>query len=240
MIARHVALVMDGNGRWANRRGLPRGAGHQAGARALCRIVKYAAENCIEVLTLFAFSIENRARPQSEVNFLMSLFLDSLKENTQALHKKNVQLRVIGDHRKFNKKMLAQIQVTQKLTQHNSGLKLMIALNYSGRWDILQAVQQVTKKLRNQKVISEQKTSELFQSHLCLSDLPEPDLLIRTSGEQRLSNFMLWQFAYTEIYFTPTLWPDFNEEIFDQALAFYRTRQRRFGLTPEQLEKQHA
>ena len=240
MIARHVALVMDGNGRWANRRGLPRGAGHQAGAKAVRRIVKYAAENCIEVLTLFAFSIENRARPKSEVNFLMSLFLDSLKANTQELHKRNVQLRIIGDHRKFDKKMLEQIQTTQNLTQHNSGLKLMIALNYSGRWDILQAVQQVAAKLKNQKIVSEQKTSELFQSHLCLSDLPEPDLLIRTSGEQRLSNFMLWQFAYTEIYFTPILWPDFNEEIFDQALAFYRTRQRRFGLTPEQLEKQHA
>ena len=237
MRPRHIAVVMDGNGRWASYRGLPRIAGHRAGVRAFCRIVGYAVERKIEVLTLFAFSIENQARPQSEVNFLMSLFLDSLRKNIEKLHKNNVQLRVIGDHRKLNKKMSLQIQTSQYLTQYNTGLKLIIALNYSGRWDIVQAVKQVAKELENRKLTAELITTELFQSYLCLSDLIEPDLLIRTSGEQRLSNFMLWQFAYTEIYFTPTLWPDFNEEIFDQALIFYCTRQRRFGLTSEQVKK---
>ncbi|MBW5802487.1 di-trans,poly-cis-decaprenylcistransferase [Coxiella endosymbiont of Ornithodoros amblus] len=240
MMPRHVAIIMDGNGRWANSRGLPRVAGHRAGAKVVRRIVEYAAEKPLEVLTLFAFSIENRARPPSEVNFLISLFLDSLKGNTEELHKNNVQLRVIGDHQEFGKKMLTQIQTSQDLMKYNTGLKLIIALNYSGRWDILQAVQRMAEKIKNQELTSELMSGELFQNYLCLSDLPEPDLLIRTSGEQRLSNFMLWQFAYTEIYFTPALWPDFNEETFDQALTFYCTRQRRFGLTPEQVGKQHV
>lgn len=239
-LPRHVAIVMDGNGRWAKRRGLPRVAGHRSGAKVVRQIVEHAAKTRIDALTLFAFSLENRARPQSEVNFLMSLFLDSLERNTEELHKNNVQLRIIGDHREFNEKLLTQIHTSQNLTKNNSGLKLIIALNYSGRWDIVQAAQRVAEKVENREIASESITTEVFQQYLCLNDLPDPDLLIRTSGEQRLSNFMLWQFAYTEIYFTPTHWPDFNSQIFDEALTFYRTRQRRFGLTPEQVEKQHA
>lgn len=239
-LPRHVAIVMDGNGRWAKRRGLPRVAGHRAGAKVARHVVEHAAERGVDVLTLFAFSLENRARPQSEVDFLMSLFLDSLERNTKELHKNNVQLRIIGDHRDFDEKLMSQIYSSQKLTKNNSGLKLIIALNYSGRWDIVEAARRIAKKIESQEINYDSVTTDLFHRQLCLGDLPDPDLLIRTSGEQRLSNFMLWQFAYTEIFFCPTHWPDFNRETFDEALVFYRTRQRRFGLTPEQVEKQHA
>ena len=239
-LPQHVAIVMDGNGRWAKSRGLPRVAGHRAGAKIVRYVVEYAAKRGVDILTLFAFGLENLARPQSEVNFLMSLFLDALESNTEELYKNNVQLRIIGDHRDFDEKLISQIYSSQELTKNNRGLKLIIALNYSGRWDIVEAARRIGKKIESQEINPDSVTTDLFHRQLCLSDLPEPDLLIRTSGEQRLSNFMLWQVAYTEIYFTPTHWPDFNRAIFDEALAFYRTRQRRFGLTPEQVKKQHA
>ncbi|WP_082160406.1 isoprenyl transferase [Candidatus Coxiella mudrowiae] len=239
-LPRHVSIVMDGNGRWAKRRGLPRIAGHRAGAKTVPKVIEYASNKGIEVLTLFAFSLENQARPQPEVDFLMSFFLDSLERNTDELHKNNICLRIIGDHQEFDRKLLAQIYASQELTKNNRGLKLIIALNYSGRWDIVQAAQRLGKKIQNGEINPESITAKLFQEYVFLSDLPEPDLLIRTSGEQRLSNFMLWQAAYTEIYFTPTYWPDFNSNTFEQALAFYQTRQRRFGLTPEQVEEQYV
>ncbi|QTS83703.1 isoprenyl transferase [Coxiella endosymbiont of Amblyomma nuttalli] len=239
-LPQHVAIVMDGNGRWAKCRGLPRMAGHQAGAKVVRRVVEHVAERGVNILTLFAFSLENLARPQSEVKFLMSLFLDSLESNTEALHRNNVQLRIIGDHQDFNEKLISQIYSSQELTKNNSGLKLIIALNYSGRWDIVEAARRIAKKIENQEIHPDSVTADLFHQQLCLSDLPDPDLLIRTSGEQRLSNFMLWQFAYTEFFFSPIHWPDFNPKILDEALAFYRTRQRRFGLTPEQVAKQHV
>lgn len=239
-LPRHVSIVMDGNGRWAKSRGLPRIAGHKAGAKTVRDVIEYASNKGIEVLTLFAFSLENRARPQSEVSFLMSLFLDSLERNTNELHKNNICLRIIGDHRGFDNKLLAQICASQELTKNNRGLKLIIALNYSGHWDIVQATQRLGKKIQNGEINPESVTIKLFQEYVCLSDLPEPDLLIRTSGEQRLSNFMLWQAAYTEIFFTPTYWPDFNCNTFEQALEFYQTRQRRFGLTQEQIEEQYV
>ena len=239
-LPRHIAIVMDGNGRWARHRGLPRIAGHRAGAKTVSGVIEYASKKGIEVLTLFAFSLENRARPQTEVDFLMSLFLDSLKRNTDELHRNNVCLRVIGDHQEFDRKLLARINASQELTKNNTGLKLIIALNYSGRWDIIQATQRLGAKIQNGEINPESVTAKLFQEYICLSDLPDPDLLIRTSGEQRLSNFILWQAAYTEIYFTPTYWPDFNSNTFEQALVFYQTRQRRFGLTSEQVEEQYA
>ena|SRR3990167_3974015 len=235
-LPRHIAIVMDGNGRWATQRKLPRVAGHRAGSKTVREIVEYSVEIGIEALTLFAFSLENRARPESEVNFLMSLFLDSLEKNTGQLSDNNVQLRIIGDQSRFDKELLAQIERSESLTQHNSGLKLAIAINYSGRWDILRATQQLAKQVAENQLLPEDITAERFQRHLCLTDLPAPDLLIRTSGEQRLSNFMLWQFAYTEIYFTPVYWPDFHKASFNEALEFYRTRERRFGLTPEQTQ----
>lgn len=239
-LPQHVAIVMDGNGRWASGRSLPRVAGHRAGAKTVREIVEYAGNLDIEALTLFAFSLENRARPQTEVNFLMSLFLESLEKNTAQLNKNNVKLRIIGDHSRFDKKLLQQIQRSEAVTADNTGLNLVIAINYSGHWDIVRAAQILAQQVAQQQLSPEDITPAIFQQHLCLADLPAPDLLIRTSGEQRISNFMLWQFAYTEIYFSPVFWPDFHKHNFDAALEFYRTRKRRFGLTPEQVEGQHA
>ncbi|QHG92336.1 di-trans,poly-cis-decaprenylcistransferase [Coxiella endosymbiont of Amblyomma sculptum] len=224
---------MDGNGRWARCRGFPRMEGHKAGAKVVREVIECANSKGIEVLTLFAFSLENRARPQKEVEFLMSLFLNSLERNTEVLHRSNIRLRIVGDYTECDRKLLAQICISQELTKNNTGMKLIVALNYSGRWDIVQATQRLGKKIRNREINPESITIKLFRKYLCLSDLPDPDLLIRTSGEQRLSNFMLWQVAYTEIYFTSTYWPDFNTSTFEQALAFYRVRQRRFGLISE-------
>lgn len=240
-LPQHVAIVMDGNGRWAKSRNLPRVAGHRAGAKSVRDIVEYAAKLGIKVLTLFAFSLENRARPPMEVNFLMELFLESLQRNTAQLHENNIRLRIIGDHRQFDSGLLRQIHAAEDLTKNNSGLTLVIAINYSGRWDIVNATKQVAQQVHIGKIAPVDIDQSLFQHYLCLSDLPEPDLLIRTSGEQRISNFMLWQFAYTEIYFSRVCWPDFNHHAMDEALQFYATRQRRYGLTPEQIEKeQHA
>lgn len=237
-LPQHIAIVMDGNGRWAKERSLPRVAGHRAGAKTVREIVEYAAKSGIKVLTLFAFSIENRARPQLEVNFLMELFLESLQRNTAQLHENNIRLRIIGDHQPFDQSLLKQIHASEELTKNNTGMTLVIAINYSGRWDITHATQQVAQQVQLGKLAPADITQPLLQQYLCLSDLPEPDLLIRTSGEQRISNFMLWQFAYTEIYFSRAYWPDFNKEALDEALQFYATRQRRYGLTPEQVEKE--
>lgn len=239
-LPRHVAIVMDGNGRWASRRRLPRIAGHRAGAKTVREIVEHAGNSGIEVLTLFAFSLENRARPKSEVNFLMSLFLESLEQNTGQLNENNVKLGIIGDHSQFDEKLLKQIQQSETTTKDNTGMNLVIAINYSGRWDIVRASQTLAKRVVQKELLPQDITPELFQQHLCLADLPAPDLFIRTSGEQRISNFMLWQFAYTEIYFNPVFWPDFHKKDFDDAIEFYRTRERRFGLTPEQIKEQHA
>ena len=239
-LPRHVAIVMDGNGRWAIQRKLPRVAGHRAGAKTVKSIVEYAAQLKIEVLTLFAFSLENLARPAAEVKFLMSLFLQSLEDNTNELHRNNIRLRIIGEHQQFDKKLLQKIQKAETLTAKNTGLTLVIAINYSGRWDIVRASQQIAAAVESQQLSASMITQELFQRYLCLSDLPAPDLLIRTSGEQRISNFMLWQFAYTELFFSSVYWPDFNEAAFNEALEFYQTRERRFGLISEQVEKQHA
>ncbi|OGO93480.1 MAG: di-trans,poly-cis-decaprenylcistransferase [Coxiella sp. RIFCSPHIGHO2_12_FULL_44_14] len=239
-LPRHIAIVMDGNGRWALQRRLPRVAGHRAGAKIVREIVEHCARLKIDVLTLFAFSLENLARPPSEVQFLMSLFFNSLEENTNQLHENNIRLRIVGDHSQFDAKLLQRIQRSEMLTEHNTGLTLVIAINYSGRWDIVRAAQKLAEQVALRQLSPADITQELFQQHLCLADLPTPDLLIRTSGEQRISNFMLWQFAYTEIYFTPILWPDFNKTALDKALEFYQTRQRRFGLTAEQVEAQHA
>ncbi|AJC50302.1 polyprenyl diphosphate synthase [Coxiella endosymbiont of Amblyomma americanum] len=234
---RHVAIIMDGNGRWANRRGLPRTVGYRAGAKTVRKVIGFARKKGIEILTLFAFSIENRARPQKDVSFLMSLFLNALECDTDTLHKNNICLRVVGDHKECDSKLLVQIHASQELTKNNTGLKLVIALNYSGRWDIVQATQRLGEKIRNGELNPRKVTVKLFQKHLCLNDLPDPDLLIRTSGEQRLSNFMLWQMAYTEVYFTSICWPDFSPSNFEQALAFYQARQRRFGLISEQIKE---
>ena len=239
-LPRHVAIVMDGNGRWASRRKLPRVAGHRVGAKSVRKITEYCAKLKVDVLTLFAFSLENHSRPRAEVNFLMSLFLESLEKNTEQLNENNIQLRIIGDHSRFDKKLLDQIRRSEALTKDNTGLVLVIAINYSGRWDIVRAAQRCAEKVGKKQLSVDEIDQDFLQTQLCLADLPAPDLLIRTSGEQRISNFMLWQFAYTEIYFSTIFWPDFDEAAFDEAIEFYQTRQRRFGLTPEQVRDQNA
>lgn len=231
---------MDGNGRWAKQRKLPRVAGHRAGAKVVRKIVEHSAQSGIKILTLFAFSTENLNRPHAEVQFLMSLFSETLQKNTAELHTNNIKLRIIGDPSQFSSELLQQIHASEQLTANNSGLTLIIAMNYSGRWDIVQAARKAAAAVTEQQLKLDDITIDQFHHYLCLSDLPEPDLLIRTSGEQRISNFMLWQFAYTELYFPKVFWPDFSVIDFNQALNFYQSRQRRFGLIEEQLEWQNA
>ena len=234
-VPRHLAVIMDGNGRWAERRSLPRVAGHKAGVDAVREIVKACAEKKIEVLTLFAFSSENWQRPTQEVNYLMSLFLAALQREAKKLHRQSIRLTIIGARDRFDEKLQKQMSAAENLTINNTGLHLIIAANYGGRWDIVNAVQQLASKIEQGQLTSQEISSEILQSHLSLANLPEPDLFIRTSGEQRISNFMLWELAYTELYFTDVLWPDFSVTELEKALAFFASRERRFGCTSEQL-----
>lgn len=227
---RHIAIVMDGNGRWAKARCLPRAAGHRAGAKAVRRAVECCLAEEIPFLSLFALSVENRLhRPLSEVNLLMHLFLESLQRNTEELHQNGVNIRVIGAHDDFDAKLKAQIQASEQLTQHNTRLTLLIAINYSGRWDILQATKRCHAAIAKGECSVDVLDEATFQSYLAFEGVPDPDLFIRTSGEQRLSNFMLWQSAYSELFFTDAFWPDFNKTIFTHALDAYQRRERRFG-----------
>ena len=239
-LPRHVAIIMDGNGRWANARLLPRVAGHRAGVEAVRGIVQSCSRKGIEVLTLFAFSSENWRRPREEVSLLMDLLLTALQREVRKLHENEVRLRVIGDHKKFPRKLSNRIQDAEALTRNNRGLTLVIAVNYGGRWDITQAVKKITRKIENGQLQSTEIDEELLCSHLSLADLAEPDLFIRTGGEQRISNFLLWQLAYTELYFTDILWPDFDAAAFDEALNSFAGRQRRFGRTGEQVEQRQG
>lgn len=238
LLPRHIAIIMDGNGRWAKKRFLPRLAGHKAGISSVQQAVKRCVEKKIEVLTLFAFSSENWRRPEEEVSYLMQLFINALKNEAHKLHEQNIQLRVIGDRARFDEKLRQQISEVEQLTANNTGLKLLLAANYGGQWDLRQAVQQIAVKIENKLITSSMVTDELIRQHLSFADLPDPDLFIRTSGELRISNFMLWQLAYTELYFTDVLWPDFDESEFDKALEFFTKRERRFGVTSEQLLSQ--
>lgn len=228
-IPQHIAIVMDGNGRWAKQRGLPRIAGHKVGVDRVREVVKICAKEGVKVLTLFAFSTENWERPVQEVGYLMRLFFSTTKREVKELHKNNVQLRFIGDHSRLSESIKEQIKQAEEFTASNTGLKLVVALSYSGRWDITQAMQRLGGEIENARLQASAITGELIQKYICLGDLPEPDLFIRTSGEQRISNFMLWQLAYTELYFTDVLWPDFHESNLLAALAAYANRERRFG-----------
>jgi len=231
---RHLAIIMDGNGRWAKQRHMSRVLGHREGLKAVRKIVKKCGELGIEVLTLFAFSRENWRRPEEEVQSLMGLFANALKSEISKLNQNQVQLRVIGNLSRFSKSLRHAIEVAHDLTLNNKGLKLVIAVDYSGQWDIIQAVQTLIGQVKAGTLQTEAITQDLFATYLNLSDLPLPDLLIRTSGEYRISNFFLWQLAYTELYFTETLWPDFDEDALNKALLFYSKRERRFGCTSEQ------
>lgn len=236
-LPRHVAIIMDGNGRWAERRHLPRYAGHRAGVKAVRTAVEVCSRKGIKVLTLFAFSSENWRRPEKEVGLLMDLFLSTLQREIKKLHDAKVRLRFIGDRQAFPDKLVQLMNKAEERTVANAGLTLAIAVNYGGRWDITQAVRRVGSLIEEGKMTADAVTAEDIARHVCLSELPEPDLFIRTGGEKRISNFLLWQLAYAELYFTDTLWPDFDEASFDQALASFAGRQRRFGLTGKQVEQ---
>jgi len=229
---------MDGNGRWAKQRLQPRFMGHRAGVRAVEGIVKHCVASGVEVLSLFAFSSENWRRPGKEVNLLMELFSHALDNQVKRLHKNNIRLNIIGDLSRFSDALQQQIVDATALTSENDGLILNIAANYGGRWDITQSVQQIAVKIKSGELQPEQVDESVIASHLVTADLPEPDLFIRTGGEQRISNFLMWQLAYTELYFTDKLWPEFNAQDLDNAIDSFSSRERRFGRTSEQLTGQ--
>lgn len=235
-LPRHIAIIMDGNGRWAKKRFLPRTAGHRAGVGAVRKTVEHCLTKGIETLTLFAFSSENWRRPQQEVSVLMELFIATLERETEKLCENGVRLRVIGERSAFTPALQGRISASEQLTRHNDRLNLVIAANYGGRWDIVDAARRLAEGVEAGTLRAADIDSTVFASYLALADLPEPDLFIRTGGEYRISNFLLWQLAYTELYFTPVLWPDFDEQSLERALEDYASRQRRFGYTGEQVE----
>lgn len=234
---RHIAIIMDGNGRWARSRGLPRPAGHREGVKSVRRVVEACRKHQVEALTLFAFSSENWKRPPTEVSLLMDLLISTLRKEIDSLHSNGVQVRFIGDRTPFNDKLRKLMESSEELTQDNPGLQLTIALNYGGQWDIAEAARKVAEQVQSGTIALSDINAELLGKQLCLADMPEPDLFIRTGGEQRISNFLLWQLAYTELYFTDTLWPDFDEHSLVDALTSFAQRQRRFGQTGEQVER---
>ncbi|MDH2998714.1 di-trans,poly-cis-decaprenylcistransferase [Pasteurellaceae bacterium LFhippo2] len=220
---------MDGNGRWAKQQGKLRIFGHQNGVKAVRNAVNFAAKNNIQVLTLYAFSSENWSRPEAEVSALMTLFMKALDSEVKKLHKNNIRLKIIGDKSRFSEKLQERIQQSEYLTANNTGLILNIAANYGGYWDIVSAAQKLATEVKGGSLEVNQITPERFQQALVTEEQPQVDLLIRTSGEQRISNFLLWQIAYAELFFTPVLWPDFGPEHFAQAVKAYQQRDRRFG-----------
>lgn len=226
---RHVAIIMDGNGRWAEKRGKIRTLGHKEGFKTARKIVKFAVENNIEILTLYAFSKENWKRPKLEIIALMKLFFFALKSEIKNLNKYNIRLKIIGDISSFNERLQNYIYKVEKKTLNNTGLILNIAANYSGRWDITQGVKKVIKAVQKGFLNIEQIQEQNFSQYLSTSELLPVDLVVRTGGEKRISNFFLWQIAYSELYFTDILWPDFNQRDFQHAINYFFTRERRFG-----------
>ena len=234
-VPRHVAIIMDGNGRWAERRGLPRAAGHRAGVKPVRTCIEECARRGVEVLTLFAFSSENWKRPVAEVGFLMQLFLESLEREIAELGDKGVEVRFIGERERLGQALVARMQAAEARTRGNPGLKLVIAVAFGGRWDIVMAARRLAEESRAGRLEPAAIDEARFAAALALGDLPEPDLFIRTGGEQRLSNFLLWNLAYTELWFSERLWPEFDAAEFEQAFAAFGARTRRFGLTGEQV-----
>jgi undecaprenyl diphosphate synthase len=232
---RHIAIIMDGNGRWAQKRFMPRAVGHQAGVKAVRKIVEYCAKHKVEVLTLFAFSSENWRRPEAEVSLLMALFMATLQREINKLDRNNIRLRFIGDRTAFSDKLQQKMAEGEAQTRDNTALTVVVAANYGGHWDMCQAFQKVVDKMAAGELKNQSISEQLISQHLSTADLPDPDLFIRTGGEQRVSNFMLWQLAYTEMYFTATLWPDFDQNSLEDAIKSFKSRQRRFGHTSEQV-----
>jgi len=232
---RHIAIIMDGNGRWAKKKLMPRIMGHRAGVKTVRKVVEFCVQEKIEVLSLFAFSSENWRRPKKEVNMLMELFMGTLQTQVDKLDKNNIRLHIIGDKTAFSDVLQEKIKSAEKQTENNTGLNLVIAANYGGRWDITQAFKKISEKISRGELKTEQISEEQISEHLSTAGLPEPDLFIRSGGEERVSNFLLWQLAYTEFYFTDTLWPDFNQALLGEAINSFKNRQRRFGHTGEQI-----
>lgn len=234
-IPKHVAVIMDGNGRWATLRSQPRHAGHRAGAKAVRRTVELAAQRGVAYLTLFAFSSENWRRPAEEVGSLMSLFLEALQREIDELHRNDVRLRFIGARHQLAGKLVRKIEAAERRTRENTGLKLTVAVAYGGRWDIVAAARKLAAQVQSGSLEPAAIDEQRFAAELELGTLPDPDLLVRTGGEQRISNFLLWNLAYSELYFCDCLWPDFGEQEFDEALLTFARRQRRYGYTGEQV-----
>ncbi len=235
MIPTHVAVIMDGNGRWAQARSLPRHAGHRYGVEAVRETVQTAAKRGLKYLTLFAFSSENWNRPKEEVSRLMSLFLEALQREVDELHRNNVRLTFIGARETLQDGLIRKITAAEEQTRSNTGLNLIVAVAYGGRWDIVTATKKLARKVLRRELSIADIDDEKLAKELALADVPDPDLLIRTGGEQRVSNFLLWNLAYAELWFCDRLWPEFGERDFDEALQFYASRQRRYGHTGEQV-----
>lgn len=235
-IPKHIAIVMDGNGRWAQRRGFPRVEGHKEGLKTVKKVIKACAEKGVKVLSLFAFSCENWQRPDQEVNFLMSLFMQALQEEVGELHQEALRLRFIGDKTAFSPELQECIEIAEQLTCQNTGMQLVLAMNYGGQWDITQATQRLAQEVLDGTLKVVEIVPAKIEATLSTADLPPPDLFIRTSGEKRISNFFLWQAAYTELFFCDELWPDFNSEHLQQAVDWFSQRQRRYGKTAEQMK----
>ena len=233
-IPRHIAIIMDGNGRWAQRRGLPRTAGHRAGVKAVRASIEYCARKGIKALTLFAFSSENWQRPKEEVGLLMSLFLEALDREIADLHKNNIRMRFIGDREIFARELVDRMIAAESLTERNTGLNVVIAFAYGGRWDIAQAARSLADECVAGKLTVDRIDEAAISERLALRGLPDPDLFIRTGGDQRISNFLLWNLAYTELLFVDELWPEFGEQQLDHAVRHFSQRERRYGMTGEQ------
>jgi len=234
-VPQHVAIIMDGNGRWAKQKGHMRIFGHRQGVKAVRAAIESAAEIGVGYLTLYAFSTENWTRPEREVNGLMELLVDTIDSELPTLMKNKIKLATIGDLAKLPKKCQAQLEKTKDKTAENNGLTLVLALSYSGRWDIIEAIKRIGVDVKSGKLTPEEINDEILDKALNTSCFPNPDLLVRTSGEQRISNFLLWEIAYSELYFTPVLWPDFTKDDFYKAIVDYQGRERRFGKTSEQI-----
>lgn len=240
-VPRHIAIIMDGNNRWAKQRGLPSTAGHKAGLESVRSVMKACAETGVEALTLFAFSSENWRRPASEVSALMSLFLTALRHEVKKIHKNNFRLKVIGNRSRFSEKIQQGIKEAEQLTANNKGCTVVIAADYGGQWDIAQAAQAMAADVCAGKMELGEINEQNLQSRICLSDLPMPDLCIRTGGERRISNFLLWQMAYSELYFTDQYWPDFGRDEFFAAITDFQRRDRRFGCSSNNIsDENHA
>ena len=236
MIPTHVAVIMDGNGRWAEARTLPRHAGHRSGVKSVRETVETAARRGVSYLTLFAFSSENWQRPAEEVSGLMKLFLEALQREVDDLHRNNVRLTFIGAREQLQAGLIRKIAAAEEQTRNNSGLNLIVAVAYGGRWDIVTAARNLAARVLNQELSVADIDDEKLGGELALAGVPDPDLLIRTGGEQRVSNFLLWNLAYAELWFCDCLWPEFGERQFDEALSYYASRQRRYGNTGNQVD----